>query len=90
MASENETMQKALDEILRGVQYLIDQAIKENTFRGYNGIITSSASIGDTWNVIVNGKSYILPHYGSNTPVVGQTVKVFVPQGNMNLAYFIW
>lgn len=79
--------QKAIQEILKGVRYIVNQAMS-NTTKCYNGIILSQASDGK-WNVKFNGETHELKPYGSIIPSTGLVVKVFIPQNNMSLAFFM-
>lgn len=79
--------QKAIQEILKGVRYIVNQAMS-NTTKCYNGIILSQASDGK-WNVKFNGETHELKPYGSIIPSIGSVVKVFIPQNNMSLAFFM-
>jgi hypothetical protein len=53
----------------------------------YNGIILSLS--GKSANIKINGKNYTINQYGNFVHTVNDVVKIFVPQGNMNLAFFI-
>lgn len=79
--------QSAWNEILRAVDYMIEQKLRGNGTANYNGIVQAANSDG-TYNVQFNGEVKALKSYGS-TPSVNDMVKVFVPQNNYNLAYFI-
>ena len=63
---------------------------QENT-QIYNGILLSLTEDGNIGTVLINGKQYSLPFNGSLPErSTGVTVKVFVPQGNMNLAFCLY
>lgn len=82
-----DTNKNAVDEILRSIQYMIDQSLQHQT-QIYNGLLISNS--GNKWNVQVNGENYTLSQYGNvSTPAVGKIVKVIIPNGNMSLAFFI-
>ncbi len=81
----NKLYQDAVKAIGTSVQYMIEQSVQSTQI--YNGVITSMFS--GAYSITLNGKSYNIPHYGSFTHSVGDVVKVFVPQGNMNMAFFI-
>lgn len=78
--------QKAIDQLIRGMQYLIDQAKKEDT-KIYDGVVISASS-GGKWNIKYNNKTHAVSSYGNSTPTANSVVKVIVPQGNQNLAWF--
>lgn len=84
MQSDNQIV---VNEILRSVQFLVDELLKQTT-KIYDGLITEANNDG-SWNIRYNGESHTLKPYGSIVPVVGAVVKVVVPQGNQNLAYFM-
>lgn len=84
----NSNYQKAIDEMLKGINFRIEAVAKKYGTQNYDGFIVGQN--GDKWEVRFNGEAHTIPQYGNiSTPSVGKTVKVFVPQGNMNLAYFI-
>lgn len=76
----------AINSLLSGMQYMIEQAVK-NCTQIYNGTIISI--YGNNYTVKVNGNDYVLRPYGEGSYEKNNIVKVFVPQGNMNLAFFI-
>lgn len=76
-----------IDEMLRSIQYMINNAIK-NTTQIYSGLIVSNNNDG-RWNIQYNGETHPIKPYGSITPTVGQNVKVIIPQGNQAIAFFI-
>lgn len=78
-----EEYQNAVKEILRGVQYMIEEAAIKSQTQIYNGIYLGNGEVQ------LNGKVYTLPQYGgTSSPAVGSIVKVFVPNGNMSMAFF--
>ena len=79
---------KAVNEIIRGIKYRIDDSIRKSTTKIYDGVIVSNNNDG-RWNIRYNGETHPVKPYGSITPAVDMMVKVFVPQGNQNLAFFI-
>lgn len=84
----NSNYQKAIDEMLKGVNFRIEAVAKKYGTQNYNGLIVAQSD--DKWEIRFNGETHILPQYGNiSVPAIGKVVKVFVPQGNMNLAYFI-
>lgn len=76
-----------IDEMLRSIQYMINNAIK-NTTQIYSGLIVSNNNDG-RWNIKYNGETHPVKPYGNITPSVGQNVKVIIPQGNQAIAFFI-
>lgn len=76
---------EASEQLLRGFQYLMEQM---GLTQIYNGTIVATGTNRAT--IQLNGQTHIIPQYGSmTTQAVGKAVKVFIPQGNMNLAFFI-
>lgn len=78
---------KAVDQIIKSVQVMIQKVRKEST-KIYNGIVVSNNGDG-RWNIRYNGEVHAVRLYGETPPMIDSTVKVFVPQGNQNLAWFI-
>ena len=79
-------MQVAVEQIIKGVAYLIQQAKQKET-KIYSGEVVSSANNGK-WNIKYNGEIHAIKPY-KTTPTKGQVVKVFLPENNQNLAFFI-
>lgn len=67
---------------------MINEAINSKTTKIYSGIVQSSNTNG-TWNILYNGKVHAVKPYGSIVPKVDTVVKVFIPNGNENLAFFM-
>lgn len=85
--SDNQT---ALEELVKGFDYLLTQTLSKRMTQIYNGLIVSSSVSGGKWSVQFNGQIHDLPQYGNvSTVSKGSVVKVFVPNGNINLAFFI-
>lgn len=82
-----EEYKEAANELLRGIQYMVDQATSETT-KIYGGYVQSINGDGSC-NININGQSYSLKQFGTGEVKEGTNVRVFVPQGNMNLAWFI-
>lgn len=80
--------QDAIEEIIRGITWMVQESIKNCITNSYDGLILSQAN-DNKWNVQYNGKTHSIPPYGSVVPSIGKMVKVIVPQGNQSLAYFI-
>ena len=77
----------AIEELLKSVNFMIQSALKHTT-RIYDGIIISNNNDG-RWNIQYNGETHAVKPYGSNTPAIGNIVKVIIPQGNQAIAFFI-
>lgn len=77
----------AINEILKTVDYMINKKINQTT-KIYTGIILSNNNDGK-WNIQYNGEIHSIAPYGNTVPTVGTMVKVFIPQGNQALAFFI-
>lgn len=77
----------ALKQIVKSIQYLVNQSKLETT-KIYSGFVLSDEG-GGKYKVKVNDIEKVLPLYGTNTIAVNNTVKVFVPQGNYNLAFIM-
>lgn len=73
---------EALDELMNGIKYLIDNS-KDNGTLVLNGII-QSANVNKTYKVKINGISYDNISAMFVPLSVGTVVKVVVPQGNFN------
>ena len=74
------------NEILDAIEIIVDKKIRENTAQIYPGICKSIS--GNTCVMSVNGKNNTVQFYGS-TPAVGSIYRVFVPDGNMSMAFII-
>lgn len=79
--------QRAIQEILKSIGYLLAESRKQNT-QCYDGIVLKSSGNGK-WDVQYNGEIHSLTPYGSIVPSVGKIVKVIIPQGNTSIAFFI-
>lgn len=79
--------QDAIDAIIRGISQMIDD-FNNKTTKIYDGVIVSQADNGK-WNIKYNGKIHAIKPYGNITPSINSMVKIIVPQGNQNLAFFI-
>lgn len=88
MGDNRENFQQAINSMLQGIQYIVEKAKQENT-QIYSGILLSLN--GNVGTVQVNGRQYSMPFVGSiPTITTSLPVKIFVPQGNMNLAFFVY
>lgn len=84
---EHSNMDLALDEVLKSVDYMIKSALSKTT-KIYDGLIISNNNDG-RWNIQYNGEVHAVKPYGSITPAVGNLVKVFIPQGNQAISFFM-
>ena len=82
----DEMNQEAVQAMLDGFNLLLKEAIS-NTTKIYEGFVISQD--GANWNVRYNGQVHSIKQYGDNQVKTGKIVKVFVPQGNANLTFFI-
>lgn len=76
----------ATNEILDAIEIIVEQKIRENTTQIYPGICKSVS--GGYCVMSINGKDNTVQFYGS-TPTVGSIYRVFVPNGNMSMAFII-
>ena len=86
--SQNQEANSALEEMIKSIIFLVQDNIKQNTTKIYNGIILSNNNDG-RWNIQYNGEIHPVKPYGSIQPSINSIVKVIVPQGNQNLAFFM-
>lgn len=82
----DEMNQEAVQAMLEGFNLLLKEAIN-NTTKIYDGFVVGQN--GTNWNVRYNGQVHSIKQYGDNQVKTGKIVKVFVPQGNANLTFFI-
>lgn len=70
------------------IEVLIDAKVRKNTTQIYTGLVVLED--GEK-KVKVKDKTYKLPVYGGNIGdlVVNQTVKVFIPQGQMSQGFIL-
>lgn len=70
------------------IEVLIDAKVRKNTTQIYTGLVVSED--GEK-KVKVKDKIYKLPVYGGNIGdlVANQTVKVFIPQGQMSQGFIL-
>lgn len=85
--SNNIQNQNLINTLIKGIQYIVDQTLKNNMTKSYDGLVLSENTDG-TWNIQFNGKTHAIKPY-KITPTPNTMVKVIVPQGNLNIAYFI-
>ena len=74
------------NEILDAIEIIVDKKIRENTTQIYPGVCKSVS--GNSCVMSINGKDNTIQFYGS-IPTVGAIYRVFVPDGNMSMAFTI-
>lgn len=74
------------NEILDAIEIIVDKKIKENTTQIYQGVCKSVN--GNSCVAIINGKDNNVRYYGGE-PKIGDMYRVFVPNGNMSMAFMI-
>lgn len=74
----------AQNELLDAIQILIDKSMADRSTRITGGAVKSASSGLAT--VTINGYDYSIPYSGT-APIVGSTVRVFIPNGNMSDAF---
>ena len=84
---EQISMDNALSEMLKSISYMVQQSLRQTT-QIFSGRITADNGDG-TWNIQYNGETHPIRPYGNITPSVNQYVKVFIPQGNQALSFFM-
>lgn len=83
----NKDTENALKGIMDAIEYYFNENATSLPFdRTEVGKITEVLASGK-YKVLINNREYILPVYGSKTPVVDEVVKVTIPKNNMSLAY---
>ena len=87
MNKDNINNDFVINEMLKSIHYMIEKAV-QNTTKIYEGIVVSQSE-GGRWNVKYNGETHSINSYGNMTIQTGKVVKIIVPQGNQNLAFFI-
>ena len=74
------------NELLDAIEIIVDKKVRENTAQIYLGICKSVS--GGSCVMSINGKDNTIQFYGS-IPTVGAIYRVFVPDGNMSMAFAI-
>ena len=74
------------NELLDAIEIIVDKKVRENTAQIYPGICKSVS--GNSCVMSINGKDNTIQFYGS-IPTVGAIYRVFVPDGNMSMAFAI-
>lgn len=80
--------QAAIKEMLKSFAYLLDEAMKKTT-KIYDGVVVSTTTIPNKWNIKYNNEVHAVKLYGGGDPSINSIVKVFIPQGNQSLAWFM-
>ena len=83
----NKDNQKAIDEILKSIKYLLNQMAVSYGTKIYDGLVIQSMT-GNKWKIRFNGEEKDITLHGNTSPKINSMVKVYIPQGNYNLAYF--
>lgn len=78
---------KAIEQLIKGINKMIHDYCKKYNTMIYDGIVISNQNNGK-WNIQYNGEVHAVKPY-KITPTVGEMVKIIVPNGNQNLAFFI-
>lgn len=75
----------AQKEILDAIEIIVDKKLKD-VAQIYRGVVKSVS--GTDCTISVNGEDYTMRYYG-NPPATNLAYPVFVPYGNMSLAFII-
>lgn len=81
--------EKAIDSLLKGVEYMVDSKIKTSPMDRTTVGIVKKVNTDDTYDVQINRTTY------GNVPsmfkglAVGESVKVLIPQGQMNQIFIL-
>ena len=73
-------------ELFDAIEIIVEQKIREHTATIYPGVCKSISD--NTCVTSIKGRNNTVQFYGS-TPTVGSTYRVFVPNGNMSMAFII-
>lgn len=79
--------QGAIQQIVKGISQMVEDKLSKTT-KIYDALVIKNNNDG-TWNLQYNGNIHAVKPYGTVSPTIGKTVKVFIPQGNQNLSFFI-
>ena len=74
------------NEILDAIEIIVDKKIRDISAQIYPGVCKSVS--GNSCVMSINGKDNTIQFYGS-IPTVGSIYRVFVPDGNMSMAFII-
>lgn len=73
---------------LLDAMYIIAEGINNSaTPQILFGVVTAVATTGNKCTMAINGVSFVINYYGSNTPSINQKYPIFVPAGGMHLAF---
>lgn len=75
-------------EIVDSIQVMVDAAIKKVCPTITFGIVLSIEPKKKCY-IKINGIDYLLNYYGNEAPIVNQKYPVFIPSGNLSLAFII-
>lgn len=87
MADNIQRQSSAVNKIIQGIYKMLDDYCKNYSTMIYSGIVIADNSDG-TWNVQYNGEVHAMKPY-KTSPTVGEMVKIFIPNGNQNLSFFM-
>lgn len=73
-------------EILDAIEIIVDKKVRDTSAQIYPGVCKSVS--GNSCVMSINGRNNTVQFYGS-TPTVGTIYRVFVPNGNMSMAFII-
>ena len=76
----------AVNEILDAIEIIVDKKVRDISAQIYPGVCKSVS--GNSCVMSINGRNNTVQFYGS-TPIVGSIYRVFVPNGNMSMAFII-
>lgn len=74
------------NEILDAIEIIVDKKIRDNTAQIYRGVCKGVTTT--TCTLTINGKDNTVKYYGG-TPTVGAVYQIFVPSGDMSMAFVI-
>ena len=75
-----------VNEILDAIEIIVDKKVRDISAQIYPGVCKSVS--GNSCVMSINGKDNTIQFYGS-IPTVGAIYRVFVPSGNMSMAFII-
>ena len=75
-----------VNEILDAVEIIVDKKVRDISAQIYPGVCKSVS--GNSCVMSINGKNNTVQFYGS-APSVDSIYRVFVPNGNMSMAFII-
>lgn len=75
------------NEILDAIEIIVNKRLK-NTAQIHLAVVTAVSDTGKKVTITNNGVTSTIRYYGS-TPVVNMSYPIFVPNGDMSLAFMI-